>query len=78
MNKLKEFWANFKANRAIKNNMVCNQEIEDSFNIVESRGTIYVVHDGTAIEEFSETTTVKEIVKYLSNVRMTAISFENR
>ena len=75
MKKLKLFWESLKAEYRRNNSERMIRRINESFNVIEKGGRVFLTHDGCVFYEFAENERVVDIVESLNNARTAVKNF---
>ena len=75
MKKLKHFWESLKAEYRRKNSERMIRRINESFNVTEKGGRVFLTHDGCVFYEFAENERVADIVESLNSARTAVKNF---
>ena len=75
MKKLKLFWESLKAEYRRKNSERMIRRINESFNVIEKGGRVFLTHDGCVFCEFAENERVADIVESLNDARTAVKNF---
>lgn len=75
MKKFKQYWESLKAEYKRKSSDRMIRRINESFNVTEKGGKVYLSHDGCVFYEFTDNERVSDIVESLKEARSAVINY---
>ena len=73
---LLKVYKEFKSNKKIKNKNLIEREINDSFDVSYKNGGIFIVHQGEAVEELNNSTTIEEVITEIKSMQKSSIKYK--
>jgi len=73
---LLKVYKEFKSNKKIKDKNLIEREINDSFDVSYKNGGMFIVHQGKAVEELDNSTTIGEVIAEINSMQKASIKYK--
>lgn len=73
---LLKVYKEFKSNKKIKDKNLIEREINDSFDVSYKNGGIFIVHQGEAVEELNNSTTIEEVITEIKSMQKSSVKYK--